>query len=381
MDVLLDEDETFLRDSARKFLEAECPPSLVRDVETRGAARDERLWRKVAELGWIGLALPERYGGTAAPFTHLGVLFEELGRGLAPIPMHPTVVAALAIAAAGSDAQREATLPAVIRGERALTWAWLEESGEIDLRALRFEATEDGDTLRLTGRKLFVDGLEVADRCLVVCRSRPEASGEEGITLVLVDPMSPGITRVLHPTMGGDAQGELRFDGVRVPRADVVGELHGGGAAARALFERAVILNCALITGATRKAIERAFDYAKQRVAFDKPIGAFQAIAHMCANMVTWVDGAELLTREALWRVAQGLPAAKEIAAAKAFCNERCQAALREANQIHAGVAQIREYDQQLWYRRAAAWTMRLGTSIQHRRVVAREIGIEPTAG
>lgn len=376
MDVLLDEDEEFLRNAARKFLESECPISLVREVEDGGKPWDRGLWKKVAELGWLGLALPEAYGGAAAPFTRLGLLFEEIGRGLAPIPIHPTTVAALAVAEIGTEAQREAVLPAAIRGEQVLTWGWFEEPGEIELDAIRLEARVEGDALRLTGRKLFLDGFDVADRCLVVCRSRPEASGEAGITLVLVDLKSPGLSSIRHATMGGDAQGELRFDGVRVPRSDVLGELHGGGAAARALFERAVLLNCAMIVGATRKAIERAFDYAKQRVAFGQPIGAFQAIAHTCANMVTWVDGAELLTHEALWKVALGLPAAKEIAAAKAFCNERCQGALREANQIHAGIAQIKEYDLQLWYRRAAAWTMRLGTSIQHRRTVARELGL-----
>jgi alkylation response protein AidB-like acyl-CoA dehydrogenase len=130
-----------------------------------------------------------------------------------------------------------------------------------------------------------------------------------------------------------------------------------------------------MIVGATRRAAERAFDYAKERVAFGHPIGSFQAIQHLCADMITWVDGAELLTREAAWHIAQGLDAALPVAAAKAFTNERCQAVLREANQIHGGYAQVKEYDQQLWYRRAAAWSMRLGTAIEHRRTVARELG------
>lgn len=378
MDVLLNEDEEFLRDQARQFFEAECPTSRVREIEETMQPQDASLWKQIVELGWLGLSLPEAYGGAGAPFTHLGVLFEEVGRALAPIPIHPTVVAALAIAESGSEALREAVLPAAIRGELVLSWAWLEEGGEIDLDATRLEARPDGDSLVLSGHKLFVDGFALADRCLVVCRSLAGARGDEGISLVLVDTSSPGIDASRHPTMAGDAQSEVRFESVRVPLANLVGPLHGGAGAARALFERAVILNCAMIVGATRRSTELAVEYAKERIAFGRPIGGFQAIQHMCANMVTWVDGAELLTREALWRIAEGLPAAKEVATAKAFCNERCQAALREANQIHAGVAQIKEYDLQLWYRRAAAWTMRLGTSIQHRRTIAREIDIVP---
>ena len=143
---------------------------------------------------------------------------------------------------------------------------------------------------------------------------------------------------------------------------------------ARPMLERAVVLNCALVVGATRRAAERAFDYAKERVAFGHPIGSFQAIQHLCADMITWVDGAELLTREAAWHIAQGMDAALPVAAAKAYTNERCQMVIREANQIHGGYAQVKEFDQQLWYRRAAAWSMRLGTSLDHRKTVARAL-------
>lgn len=140
------------------------------------------------------------------------------------------------------------------------------------------------------------------------------------------------------------------------------------------MLERATALTCALIVGATRKAVEMTVGYAKWRVAFGKPIGAFQVIQHMCADIVTWVDGAELLTREALWTLGQGRPASLEVAAAKAFCNERCQAALRHANQIHAGIAQIKEFDLNLWFRRVAAGTMKLGTTFDHRQRIARAL-------
>ena len=156
--------------------------------------------------------------------------------------------------------------------------------------------------------------------------------------------------------------------------AAIANAMDEGWDLAQPMLERAMVLNCAMIVGATRRAAERAFDYAKQRIAFGHPIGSFQAIQHTCADMITWVDGAELLTREAGWRIAQGLDAALSVAAAKSFTNERCQMVLREANQIHGGYAQVKEYDQQLWYRRAAAWCMRLGTSTEHRRTVAQEL-------
>lgn len=378
MDTLLNEDEELLRDQARAFLAAESPPSLVRKVEDEGKGFDADLWRKTAELGWLGITLPEACGGTSAPFSHLGLLFEEIGRSIAPIPIHPTMVAALAINEFGSPQLVETILPAVIEGEKLLSWAWFEQGGDIDLDSIQLEAQVEGDSLVLSGSKLFVEGFSDADQCLVVCRSQANSTGSVGITLVLVDTASEGLSSTPLPTLAGDIQHELHFDAVAVPIDNVLGEIHQAGAAAITMFERAVILNCAMIVGASRKAIEMAFEYAKGREAFGQPIGAFQAIQHMCANMVTGVDGAAILTHEALWKIAEGLPATTEISTAKAFCNDRCPAALRDGNQIHAGIAQTKEYDLQLWYRRAAAWSMRLGTSIQHRRIVAREIGIVP---
>jgi len=375
MDVLLDEDEEFLRDTARALFERESPPARVRAVENAGDPYDRELWKRVADLGWLGLSLPEAYGGAAAPFSHTGVLFEEIGRALAPIPIHAHAVAALTIAEAGNAAQRESLLPPAIRGELRLSFALFEERPGLEPDAIRLRAQRDGEAWRLYGEKHFVDAFDVTDRCLVACRSE-SGSGGDGISLVVVDPRQPGVAHTLHPTLAGDRQAVVRFDGARVPDSAVLSVPGRAGPVVRAMLERAVILNCAMIVGATRMASERAFAYASKRVAFGRPIGSFQAIQHMCANMITWVDGAELLVREALWRISQGLPASTEVAAAKAFTNERCQAALREANQIHGGIAQIKEYDQQLWYRRAAAWTMRFGTAFEHRRTVARALGL-----
>ncbi|MBV1880391.1 MAG: acyl-CoA/acyl-ACP dehydrogenase [Pseudomonadales bacterium] len=379
MDTLLNEDEALLRDQARAFLTKESPTALVREVESENKDYDPSLWKKTAELGWLGITLPEEYGGTPVPFSHLGLLFEEMGRGIAPIPIHPTMVAALTINKSGTEQQKQSILPAVISGDKILSWAWFERGGDIDLSSVQLEAIVEGDHLVLSGTKLFVDGYHHADQCLVVCRSLADSEGNEGISLVLVDTNSKGLSSDRLPTMAGDIQDAVSFDSVRVPLSNVLGEVHNGGAAAVSLLETAVILNCSMIVGASHKAIEMTFSYAKDREAFGQPIGSFQAIQHMCANMVTWVDGATMLTHEALWKISEGLPATIEIASAKAFCNERCPAALREGNQIHAGIAQIKEYDLQLWYRRSAAWCMRLGTSIQHRRIVAREIGIVPS--
>ena len=372
MDVLLDENEEMLKNSAREFFEQECPPSLVRDMEEDERGYPDDLWRKIADLGWLGFALPQSYGGEDAPLEQIGLLLEEVGHAAAPLPFLSTIVPALTIAKAGTEAQRQEILPRVARGERFLTWALTERDPRSTPDTIQTEAVLNGDHYVVNGAKLFVDNFNVADQCLVVCRTLQASDTNLGISLLLLDTNSQGVSHTLLPTLAGDKQSDVTLNQVRVPAANLIGELHQGWPIVEPMMEQATALLCAQIVGATRRAVDMAIEYAKWRVAFGRPIGAFQAIQHMCADMVTWVDGAQLLTYEALWKLGQGLPASIEVATAKAFCNERCQAALRHANQIHGGVAQIKEFDLNLWYRRGAAWTMKLGTTFEHRAKIAQ---------
>ncbi len=368
MDVLLDENEEMLKSSAREFFEQECPPSLVREMEEDEQGYPPDLWRKIAQLGWLGFALPQSYGGENAPLEQIGLLLEEVGHAAAPLPFLSTIVPALTLVESGTEPQRQEFLPRVARGECLLTWAITERDPRGTPDTIHTEAVLDGDHYVINGAKLFVDNFNVADQCLMVCRT------SQGISLLLLDTHSEGVSHTLLPTLANDKQSEVTLQQVRVPATNLVGALHQGWPIVERMMERATALLCAQIVGATRRAINMAIEYAKWRVAFGRPIGAFQAIQHMCADMVTWVDGAQLLTYEALWKLGQGLPAALEVATAKAFCNERCQAALRHANQIHGGVAQIKEFDLNLWYRRGAAWTMKLGTTFEHRATIAQAL-------
>jgi alkylation response protein AidB-like acyl-CoA dehydrogenase len=140
------------------------------------------------------------------------------------------------------------------------------------------------------------------------------------------------------------------------------------------MLDVATALLCAQMEGAARKDAEMAWEYSKRRIAFGRPIGAFQALQHLMADMLIWLDGCQLLTYEALWRLSEGLPASVEVSQAKAFCNEKCQAVVRSSQQIHGGIGFIEEFPLHLWYRRVAAWTMRLGTTFEHRARVARAL-------
>jgi alkylation response protein AidB-like acyl-CoA dehydrogenase len=366
MDTTLSEEEVMIRETARKFLEARCPTKLVRAMEKDEQGYPVDLWKEAAELGWQGLALPEQYGGSALPMTYLGLVMHEVGRALAPLPLLSTVSAALTIAAHADAALCGDVLPKVAAGDTVLTWAFTEQDPRLLPETVLMTAVSDGDHFVLNGAKLFVDNFAVADQCLVVCRT-----SDTGLSVFLVDTNSPGISHNTLVTLAKDKQSEVIFANVRVPRSRLVGGLNEGAAIAEGLIDRATALLCAQMLGATRKDMEMAVEWSKFRKAFGQPIGAFQSLQHMCADMLMWIDGGDLLTFEALWKMDQGLPASVEVSQAKAFCNEKCQAVIRGCQVIHGGIGFIMEFDLQLWYRRVCAWTTRLGTAYEHRARIA----------
>ena len=371
MDVLPTEEEQMLKNLAREFLEAECSSSLVRAMETDDLGYPPELWKKMAELGWFGLALPERYGGQGMPLTYLAIIMEEAGRAIAPVPFHSTMVPALTVAAHGTEGQREEILPRVSSGDLVMTWAFSETDPRYLPQAVKIEALDDGDHFVLNGNKMFVDNFDAAEKCLVVCRTSEASSDNQGLSLLLVDTRSPGISHTPLTTLAKDKQSRVTFDRVRVPRTNLIGEIDQGWPLAEWMLDRATALLCSQMVGATRKDAEMAIEYSKGRVAFGRPIGAFQSIQHQCADMILWVDGAQLLTYEALWKIDQGMPASVEVSQAKAFCNEKCEAVVRSSQSIHGGIGFMMEFDLHLWFRRVTSWTMRLGTSFEHRARVA----------
>jgi alkylation response protein AidB-like acyl-CoA dehydrogenase len=374
MDVLLNDDENLIVDSAREFLTNECPTKLVRAMEADPLGYSKELWAKVAELGWQGMCMPEKVGGSAMSLVYLGLVLREAGRALAPIPLHSTAVATLAIAKDGTPAQQEKYLPDVVTGKTVWTWAFTEKDPRFIPDAVQMSAKAEGDNFVLDGTKLFVDNFPAADYCLVAARTTPGSKGAQGLSLFIVDAKSPGISHTVLITLAKDKQCEVVFKGVKVPKANLIGATGDGWPIIERMLDRGTALLCAQMVGAARKDIEMAIEYAKFRTAFGQPIGAFQSVQHMCADMQMWVDGGELLTFEALWKLEQGLPASVEVSQAKSFCNEKCEAAVRQSQSIHGGIGFMMEFDLQLWFRRISSWTMRMGTSFEHRARIAHAL-------
>jgi alkylation response protein AidB-like acyl-CoA dehydrogenase len=378
MDVLLSEEEEMLKNLAREFLDAECPPSVARAMEQDDLGYPPELWKKMADLGWFGLALPEKYGGQGASLTYLAIILEEVGRAIVPVPFHSTAVSALTVARNGTEEQCEQILPAVSRGDLILAWAFFEADPRLISEAVETSAVANGDDFVINGKKMFVDNFSVAEKCVVVCRTAPASASSQGLSVFLVDTDSPGISQISLVTMAKDKQSEVQFNNVRVPKGNLIGRVNEGWPIAEHMLDQATVLLCAQIVGAARKNAEISFEYAKNRTAFGRPIGAFQSVGHMCADMLIWVDGGQMLTYEALWKMDHGLSARAEVSQAKAFCNDKCQAIIRYSQMIHGGLGFMMEFNLHLWYRRVAAWTMRLGTSLDHRARLAKVLFDQP---
>ncbi len=372
MDLALTEAQQMLKRLASDLLEREFPPALARELEQDERGHSPEVWRKMVETGLVNAGFPEEYGGAGGGLTELGVIFDEMGRGLYTGPYFATVaLGGLALLYAGTDDQRRGLIPAVAQGQALLSLALLEESGMYAPDAIWLEARARGDHFVLTGAKLFVEYANVADFILCAARTGP---GAEDISLFLVPATNPGVSIAPLDTIAGDKQSEVVFDDAIVPAPNVIGEVGGAWPHLRRALDAATALTCVQMAGMAERVLERTVEYVKMRVQFGRPIGSLQAVQHHCADMAINCDGATLAAQEAVSRLDQGLPARREIAIAKAFCSRACQFVTLTAHQLHGGVGFMQEFDLQMYTRQMQGMALRLGTADDHLEVVANEL-------
>ena len=375
MDMDLSEEQELLRNAAREFLERECPLSLVREVERSEPGFSPQLWQQMADLGWLGVPIPQEYGGFGLGTVDLAVLAKELGRALCPGPYLPTVVlAAGAIAAAGTLEQKGTYLPRIIAGETVIAFALQESNGYYDPRGVTTRAETAGDGFVLSGAKMFVEFASGADLLLVVARSEGEAPSSDGLTMFLVDPKGTGVTMTPLPTMARDRQYQVVLEGVRVPRENVLGPVGQAWSLLEGVVQRGAVTFCAYTVGAAEKMHEMATNFAKDRVQFGRPIGSFQLIQSYLAQLIIEIWGAETLTYYAAWCLDEGLPARGMIAKAKAFAGDTIKRTTDIGSQIFGGIGYIEDVDSTLFLRRGKQYQLAMGDTGYWEDIVAEEI-------
>jgi alkylation response protein AidB-like acyl-CoA dehydrogenase len=374
VDLGLTEAQQMLRNSAREFLEAECPEAFVRAMEEDERGYTPESWRKIAENGWLGLIFPEEYGGAGLEFLDLCVLLEETGRAMLPGPFFSTVVlGGMTILDAGSDDQKRRYLPGIVEGQVIATLALTEPSVRWDAAGVRTTAEPAGDGFVINGTKLFVPNAHVSDYLVVAART---GDANEDVSLFILPANTPGVSQTLLKTIASDRQSEVTFEGAHVPRSALLGELNGGWPTIARVIQWGAVGKCAEMVGNGQKVLDMTVDFVKQRIQFGRPIGSFQAIQHHCANMATDVEGSRYITSQAAWRLSEGLPADSEVAMAKAWVSDAVRRVCATGHQCHGAIGFTKEHSMQLYSRRAKAAELAFGDSREHLEGVAEAIGL-----
>jgi alkylation response protein AidB-like acyl-CoA dehydrogenase len=352
LDLDFSPEQEMLRQTTRDVLARHCPLDVVRDMEDNPTGYPLSLWTQLGELDLIGLLLPTEHGGSGMSLVEGVALYQELGRALAPIPHFVSaVLSGGALAAAGSEALQARWLGGLASGESIFTPAWLEPENGYSPGGVEVRAEADGaGGLRLSGVKRHVAFAAAADRLVVLARTGDDA---EAIDLFLVDPTAVGVTLRQQFTIASDTQYEVTFENVALSVDDRIGAAGSGWATWQDVLEPALVLLAAQAVGGARYALEITTQYAKDRQQFDKPLGAFQALAHNLADAVTNLDGAEQLVHEAAWAGASGRSLTSLAPMAKLFACRTFRDITAMAQQIFGGIGFTLDFDIQLYFRRA----------------------------
>jgi alkylation response protein AidB-like acyl-CoA dehydrogenase len=371
IDFTFDEHQLLLEQSATEFFRRRYPSEFVRTLEAGDDGWSREHWREMADLGWLGITIPSRFGGGDGRFLDLFPLYEAMGRFLVPSPHLDSIgVAADVLLAAGAEAQQTTLLPQLASGELLVIPAVLEADGALAPESITGTATRRGDSFVVDATKVLVPFAGSADTFLLAVRT----DGADGVSLLLVDARADGVSHEPLRNIAGHALSVVRFDGVATSTANLVGTEGDGWAPLADACLKGAVLQTATIIGAARAVLDMTNQYAKDRVQFGNPIGQYQAVQYLVTDILIDLHRADLLARQAAYRIDAGKPYAREAAIAAAFGKQAAAHLHRQAHEVHAGVAFIDEHDLQLYSRRSKFWENHLGDARHYQEMVADEM-------
>ncbi|NKB58422.1 MAG: hypothetical protein GKS00_19010 [Alphaproteobacteria bacterium] len=370
MDLSLTETQQLIQDSTRDFVRNDYTKEVLLDLDEMPEPLTKELWTKVSQLGWMGMAIPEKYGGTGNSLTDVAVLYEELGRGPVPGPSFSSgVLGALTLLNTASPAHKEAWLPEVASGERILALAVTEKRYGWSPGHIEMTAKQDGGDYVLTGTKLFVHDAASATDLLVLAKT------ESGLSMLRVDANIPGVSiRVLPGFLSGVT--EVTFDNVKVPGEDLIGTEGAAWASFDAALRSAIPVLCAYKVGACQALFELSVAYSRERTQFGQPIGKFQRVQDHIIHIVNYLDAARWTTYEALWKLDTGQDAASSVHMAKVLASDGYLRACDFTHEVHAGIGVMREYGLTLHTKMSRSLYHCLGAPKYHRKRMEGALGL-----
>jgi acyl-CoA dehydrogenase len=365
--LLLNDEQKMLSKTAHEFIRERAPAARIRTFRDSGDefGFSREIWTEMAELGWLGLQIPEEYDGLGLGFFDLCVVLEQSGRELMPEPFVSTLLLGTqTLLLGGTEAQKQALLPAIATGDTLVTVGYDEAGSHGDVSKVATVARRSADGFDLSGEKLQVLDGHLADRIIVSA-----ATSDLGYTLFLVDPAHAGVTITRQSRIDGLNAAIVRLDGVSVQDDDIVGELDGGATLLQRTFDRAAVGLSAQMLGASEQAFADTIEYIKEREQFGVPIGSFQALQHRAVSVYTEIA----LTRSVVLAAARAIDEAPDdvprlASLAKATASETFMHAAKEAIQMHGGIGVTDEHDIGFYMKRAQATYMTFGKPSQHRQ-------------
>ena len=342
-----------LQESTRRMLEDRLSTNQIREAEESAEGFPRPIWEEGVQLGWPGMSLPEAFGGGGCSLLDMCVLVEEMGRGGATLPLVVSSgVAATMLERSPQSECRDRVLSDIAVG-KIICPALIDEQGRNEWDAVRLPINAEG---QLLGKKILVPFASVADELLVTAAT---PDGETAI--IVVDPNSEGVSITRHHTNVGVPLFAVDFGGIRVPAEKVIHRGEGARAALDSGLQAGSLLATAEAVGLSEALIKMSAEYVTVRKAFGRPIGAFQAVAHPCADMRINTDTVRLLVYEAAWLIGTGQDASEEVASTKALANEFFERLANDAFRVHGAIGYSNEYDLQLYTRRLQGFCRTLG--------------------
>ena len=375
MALVLNDEQTMLRDNARGFLAKNAPIAHLRALrDNRDALGFSRaLWKNFVEMGWAGILVPQDYGGLGLGHVEAGVVMEELGRTLTPSPFLSTaVLAATAIARAGTDKQKEKYLPQIVAGELIATLA-VDETAKHHPDQIAMTAARTGKDFKLSGAKTFVIDGHVANLLIVAARTAGKAGDTTGLTLFIVDANAPGVRAERTATVDTHNAARITFEDVKVGADNVLDKVDAGWDALEGVLNVGRAAVAAEMVGNSEEAFGRTVAYLKERKQFGKAIGEFQALQHRAAHLYCELE----VTRAAVLKALQTLDgnfanAGAAVAVAKARAGSTATLAVQEGVQMHGGIGMTDEFDIGLFMKRVRVCNELFGDSNFHADRLAR---------
>jgi alkylation response protein AidB-like acyl-CoA dehydrogenase len=380
MDFGFTEDQLILRDSVREFVRNEVPQSYIRDCEAAKRAPLEA-YDKMAKMGWLGAAIPEEYGGSGLGWIEMGIILEGLAYAsfdFSALYYRAACHGAQSLLTYGSDEQKKKFLPLIAEGKFKSSLSLTEPNAGSDAAGIQTRAVQDGDWFVINGQKIFNSQLDLANRTVLVVRTDPTAPRHKGISMFFVDPKTKGITIERLNTLCFRMVGTNRvtYEDVRIHKSDLLGKLNNGWNQLMTNLEKERFAICAQSIGCAQAALDCAVQYAKDRIQFGKPIGAFQAIQHKIAEMQMQVHLVRVASYDLARRLDAKVPCRTEASIAKIYATEVYHRVADEGMQILGGYSMMPDFPMERHYRDSRINRIGGGSTEVLKTSIAKDLGL-----